>query len=456
MLTPAEVLLREDAGLSRREWLHVGALPVAGLTLPHLLRQRAVAAVRQPRGRARACIVLFLFGGPAHQDVWDLKPDAGDYRGEFRPSATNVTGLQLSEHLPLLAQQAHHLGLVRSVTHPDNTHTVAMHYLLTGVRHARPQTNPQNQPTDFPTFGAVLHYLRRGVGALPAGVSLNAPANQVSANNHIFPGFFAGLLGNPYNPLFVPDDPSKPTFQPFPTAEGADSQQFQGRQALRTALEEQCHRIEAVTAVRNFDRHHQQALQLVSAPAARRAFALDSESDRLRSQYGLHPFGQGCLLARRLVEAGVSLVTVNWARNDAYWDTHANNFKLLKNDLLPPFDRGYAALLADLAQRGMLDETLVVVLAEFGRTPKISANAGREHWAACQTVVFAGGGVRGGQVIGSSDKIAAYPATRPVGPEDVAATIYEALGVPLTTELHDALGRPFQLCGGKAIYELFG
>lgn len=458
MIALGEANVRLCDSLTRRAWLQLGALPTVGLTLPGLLQSRAVAkttpAQRRAR-RARSCIVLFLFGGPPHQDMWDLKPDAGEYRGEFRPIATRVPGITISEHMPLLAQETQRFAQVRSVTHPDNTHTVAMHFMLTGVRHAQPTTNPQNQPTDFPTFGAVVQHLRPGAGSLPSGISLNAPANQTSANNHIFPGFFAGLLGNPCNPLFVPDDPSQLNFQPFPAADGSAARQLQGRDALRAALETQCRQIEATAGVKNFDHFHQKAFQLVSSPAARQAFALDLETDRVRSRYGASPFGQGCLLARRLVEAGVPLVTVNWARNDAFWDTHSDNFKRLKNELLPPFDRGFAALLQDLDQRGLLDETLVVCLAEFGRTPKISASAGREHWAACQTVICAGGGSRGGQVIGASDKIAAYPATRPVSPADLAATIYEALGISLETELRDVLGRPFTLCTGKAIHELW-
>jgi hypothetical protein len=447
-------------GLTRREWLRVGALPAAGLTLPTLLRDRAlaerIAPAKRAGGRARSCIILFLFGGPAHQDIWDLKPDAkSDYRGEFSPIATPVVGITVGEHIPRTAAQANRLALVRSVSHPDNTHTVAMHYMLTGVRHAQPQTNPQNQPTDFPTFGAVVQHLRPGKSSLPNAVSLNAPANQVSANNHIFPGFFAGFLGGACNPMFVADDPSAAGFRPFPAAEGAAARQLDDRRSLLAAIEEQYRRIEAVGAVRAFDVFHEKAFGLVSSAKAREAFDLSRESDRVRDRYGRSAFGQGCLLARRLVEAGVGLVTVNWARNDAFWDTHADNFKKLKTELLPPFDLGFAALIDDLAQRGLLDETLVVCLGEFGRTPKISANAGREHWAACQTVVFAGGGVRGGQVIGSSDRIAAYPATRPVSPSDLAATLYQALGIPLDAELRDALGRPFALCSGQPIQELF-
>jgi hypothetical protein len=420
MLALAKTRVRLCEGTTRREWLRAGALPLTGLTLPGLLRGRALAAAGSgpaSRPRARSCIVLFLFGGPAHQDIWDLKPNApSDYRGEFQPIATTVPGMLIGEHVPRLAEQARRLALVRSVTHPDNTHTVAMHYMLTGVRHARPQTNPLNQPTDFPCFGAALQHLRPSANALPAAVSLNAPANQVSANNHIFPGFFAGFLGSSHDPMFVSDDPCGPTFQPFPAAQGEAAARLMGRQTFRNAVEAQYRRWEGLAATRPFDAFHEKAFRLISSSEARRAFDLSTESDRCRARYGNTAFGQGCLLARRLVEAGVSLVTVNWARNDAYWDTHADNFKKLKTELLPPFDLGFSALIEDLAQRGLLDETLVVCLAEFGRTPKISANAGREHWAACQTAVFAGGGVRGGQVVGASDKNAAYPALRPVGP----------------------------------------
>jgi len=327
---------------------------------------------------------------------------------------------------------------------------VAMHYMLTGVRHAQPATNPRNQPSDFPCFGAVLNYVRRGQGDLPAGISLNAPANQVSANNHIFPGFFAGLLGGVHDPLFIPDDPSRAEFQPFPAAPIAGGD---GRRQLRSSLRPAA--LPPTQAVRTFDHYYQQALGLMTAPAARRAFNLGDEAPAVRDRYGRNAFGQALLLARRLVEADVPLVTVNWARDDAFWDTHARNFEQLKNSLLPPFDLGFSALLEDLHQRGLLDETLVVCLGEFGRTPLINAGAGRDHWAACNSVVLAGGGVRGGLVLGASDRIAAYPTTPPYSPADLAATIYDALGVPLDTELRDAQGRPLTLCAGTPIHALF-
>jgi hypothetical protein len=440
------------APMTRRQWLQVGALGAAGLTLPQLLR--ATEAPTAAFGRARSCILCFLFGAPAHQDIWDLKPDApADIRGEFQPIHTSVTGLLLGEHVPRLAQTAHRLSLLRAVSHPDNTHTVAMHYMLTGRRHAQPATNPRNRPDDFPCFGAVLQYLRPG-RALPSGISLNAPANQVSANNHIFPGFFAGILGTAHDPMFVAQDPAAADFHPFPAADATAAARLSVGSELRARVESQCRALERGGSTRAFDDDYRRALALVTSPRARQAFDLTHETPSLRDRYGRNSFGQGLLLARRLVEAGVKLVTVNWARDDAFWDTHASNFRDLKDKLLPPFDLGFSALLEDLDQRGLLDETLVVCLGEFGRTPRINAQAGRDHWAACNSVVVAGGGIRAGQVHGASDRHAAYPASAPVSPDDLAATIYHALGVAPHAEIHDRQGRPWPLTFGRVLHEL--
>jgi hypothetical protein len=450
--------VRVCEGLTRRQWLRVGGLGVAGLTLADLLRGRSEAGRARQEGfrRARSCILCFLFGAPAHQDVWDLKPDApADVRGEFKPIASSVPGLSLGEHVPRVARTAHRLALVRSVAHPDNTHTVAMHYMLTGRRHAEPNTNPRNQPTDFPCFGAVMRYLRPAKGGLPAGVSLNAPANQVSAGNHIFPGFFAGILGSSYDPLFISQDPSSPTFRPLPSAGRADAARLRGRRRLLEVVDSRRRVLDTAGASGTFDRHYERAFSLVTAPGAREAFDLTRESDRVRDRYGRNSFGQGLLLARRLVQAGVGLVTVNWARDDAFWDTHANNFRDLKTKLLPPFDLGFSALLEDLDDRGRLSETLVVCLGEFGRTPKINPQAGRDHWAACNSVVLAGGGVRAGQVHGASDRIAAHPVTTPVSPDDLATTIYHLLGIDPGAEIRDRQGRPWRLAGGRVLKELF-
>ncbi|HEV3021734.1 MAG TPA: DUF1501 domain-containing protein [Pirellulales bacterium] len=458
-ICPSNVRLCE--GTTRREWLRVGGLAPLGLLLPELFaRTSADMLAGRPQsssfGRAKNCIVCFLFGAPAHQDLWDLKPDApADVRGEFLPIATSVPGTFLGEHIPRTAQTAHKFALVRSVQHADNTHTVAMHYMLTGRRHAQPATNPQNQPTDFPTFGAVVERLRPSRGLLPSAISVNAPANQVSANNHIFPGFFAGFLGGKYDPLFISKDPSAADFQPLDRpSDSAD--RIAGRRDLLAEVDRQRRALENVAAVRGFKDDYQRAFSLVASPEARSAFDLSREPDAVRERYGRTAFGQGALLARRLVEAGVRLVTVNWARDDAFWDTHKDNFKLLKRDLLPPFDRAFSALLDDLDQRGLLDETLVVCLGEFGRTPKINAAAGRDHWAACNSVVLAGAGIRGGRVHGASDRMAAYPATLPVTPDDLAATVYHALGIDPATEVFDSLDRPYRLALGRPLVELFG
>jgi len=460
-IRPGNVRLCE--GITRREWLRVGGLTPLGLMLPDLLAARSAATASEPRGRsfgrsfgsAKNCILCFLFGAPAHQDLWDLKPEApADVRGEFQPIATSVPGTFLGEHIPRTAQTAHRFALLRSVEHPDNTHTVALHYMLTGHRHTQPATNPQNQPTDFPTFGAVIQRLRPSRGALPSAISLNAPANQVSANNHIFPGFFGGFLGNKYDPLFISQDPSAADFQPFPQLSDSGAR-LTGRRGLLAEVDRQRRELEGVAAVRGFKDDYQRAFGLVASPEARGAFDLSREAGPVRERYGRSAFGQGALLARRLVEAGVRLVTVNWARDDAFWDTHKDNFKLLKHSLLPPFDLAFSALLEDLEARGLLDETLVVCLGEFGRTPRINAAAGRDHWAACNSVVLAGAGIRGGRVYGSSDRLAAYPATLPVTPDDLAATIYHALGIDPTTDLFDRLERPYRLALGKPLVELF-
>jgi len=468
MIRIGESQLPTCQGMTRRAWLRAGALGPLGLSLSDLLLAQAAGA--SPRsddrtlrvrpagsfGRAKSCIIAFLFGAPAHQDLWDLKPDApSEVRGEFRPIPTSVSGVRIGEHLPRMAALAHHYSLIRSVTHPDNTHTVAMHYMLTGVRHRNPGSNPRNEPTDFPCFGAVAQHQLPGSGPLPAAVSLNSPANQVSANNHVFPGFFGGWLGSRADPLFISQNAHAPGFRPFELPDFLTPQRLLQRQRLLTEVDRQREGVATFAATRTLQAHQQAALSLVTAPEARRAFDLTQETPATREHYGNSAFGQGLLLSRRLVEAGVRLVTVNWARDDAFWDTHSNNFKALKNDLLPPFDRGLSALLADLEARGMLDETLVVCLGEFGRTPEINKNAGRDHWAACNSVLLAGGGIKRGFVHGKSDRTAAYPDESPVTPEELAATIYHALGIDPRTELIAPQGRPIALCTGEPVLPLF-
>ena len=443
----------------------MGGLSSLGLGLDGLLAGRAAAGLPprpggagragQPAtfGRAKSCILLFMFGAPAHQDSWDMKPEAPSaVRGEFAPIPSVVPGLSVCEHLPQLARMTDSLAQVRSVTHPDNTHTVAMHYMLTGVRHRRPKTNPQNAADDFPCYGAVVNHseqTRAGGSALPPSISLNAPANQVSANNHIFPGFFAGFLGHGTDPLFVSQHPNDKSFAPFPPVDRP--QRLLDRQRLLARLDGEVRLAERSARVGELSDYYRQALGLLTAPAARQAFDLDSEPAARRARYGMTPFGQGCLLARRLVESGVRLVTVNWERDDAYWDTHADNFNKHRKLLLPNLDQGFSALLGDLQERGLYEETLIVWLAEFGRTPKINAKAGRDHWAACNTVLLGGAGIPGGQVYGASDRQAAYPARDPVAPEDLAATIFHLLGIDANQTLPAPDGRPVPLSTGDPL-----
>ena len=435
-----------------------------GLMLPELLRAdrteaAADGAAQRSFGKAKSCIVCFMFGAPAHQDIWDLKPDApSEVRGPFQPISSSVPGTMLSEHIPRIAGSAHRFALVRSVTHPDSTHTVAMHYMLSGVRHRRPNTNPTNLPDDFPCYGAAVNYVHRRTTALPAGISLNSPGNEIPSG-HIFPGFFAGFIGQQYDPMFVTDNPAQAEFDPFPQSRSVSPIRSDQRQSLLGRLDQLRRRLDTVDAIRGAAEYQDAALGLINSPHAASAFQLRHEKPSLRQSYGMSPFGQGCLVARRLVEAGVRLVTVNWARDYQavvadHWDTHRQNFVLHKDRLLPAFDVGYTALLDDLQQRGMLDETLVVVLGEFGRTPKINKDAGRDHWPGCFAVTFAGAGIQCGVVHGASDSIAAYPSRDPVGPEDVAATIYHCLGIPADTELVDLAGRPFPLATGQPIWDV--
>jgi hypothetical protein len=437
-------------GVCRREVLRVGGLGGLGLTLCDLLAGRAAAAGTRVPGfrRARACIVGFLWGGPPHQDLWDLKPDApAEVRGEFKPIATNVPGISISELLPRTARVAHH------------THTVAMHYMLSGHRHVRPNSNPMNAPDDFPCFGSVVQKLRPSRSPLPSGISLNAPAIEYPSG-HVFPGFFAGFLGNRFDPMFVTDDPAGDAFRPLPRLEPGARAALLSRDALLGSLDDLRRRLDAEGRVREAGHFQQKAISLLTSPAAARAFDLEQEPAALRDRFGRTSFGQGLLLARRLVEAGVELVTVNWSRdyhasNKDLWDTHYGHFGKVKRGLAPALDAALSTLLTDLDQRGMLDETLVVMMGEFGRTPKVNGNGGRDHWAGCNTVLLAGGGIKGGVVYGASDRIAAWPSEKPVGPEDIAATLYHALGMPPDTHLHDRAGRPLALCTGRPLTELF-
>jgi hypothetical protein len=445
------------------------------VALPDLLRAHALAEFSP---RAKAMILFVLEGGPAHQDLWDMKPDAPEQiRGEFRPIATTVPGLSFCEHLPLLAQQAHHLTLVRSVHHTIGDHNAGAYFALTGKEpfaNGRLITAPA--PENFPPFGAVLSKLHPTGRPLPGFV--HTP-DWMSNNGAFLPGQDAGFLGTSFDP-FLAGDPSLPGYRvpglDLPRELPLD--RVGRRRALLDAVD---HTLREGEAVEGLDEHYRKAFSLVASPEARRAFDLAREPEALRERYGLDPtnkrdkearqfgglphLGQCLLLARRLIEAGVRVVTVcTGARYDQSWDTHRQHFPLLKRSILPMFDRGFSALLEDMHCRGLLDETLVVAMGEFGRTPKVgqitsSAGAdkgGRDHWPHCYTALFAGAGLPAGAIFGASDKDAAYPARDPVSPQDIAATIYQMMGLHPHAEIRDPLGRPAVLSNGIPIKSLVG
>jgi hypothetical protein len=450
----------------RRDVLGAGLLALTGLGLPGLYRGRAAAADGSGSaagfGRARACILIFQWGGPSQLDTWDPKPDApAEIRGEFATIATSVPGIRISEHFPRLAARVDRLAIVRSMSHDDFAHLSTAHRLVTGHLAPVPYSDAVGpSPGDWPHLGALIarcHPARAGWSSpVPRAVTLPWTVAHPAAPGGKAPGQHGGWLGKRFDPFRVEGDPGADGFRVEGLAppEGIDA----GRMRLRRELLERLGGGRspgdlAGAGVRAWDAYQARALDALESAEARGAFQIEREDPRLRDRYGRHIHGQGLLLARRLVEAGVALVTVNWhddRRN--FWDTHAANFTRLKNDLMPPADQGFAALLDDLGARGLLDQTLVVWAGEFGRHPRITAaNAGREHWPRCYSAVLAGGGVRAGLVHGASDRWAAYPARDPVSPDDLGATILHALGIDPATEVHDPLGRALRINAGRPI-----
>jgi hypothetical protein len=425
-----------------------------GLNLPRLLAARHAPAHRPPGfGRARRCLLLFLTGGPPQLDTFDPKPDAPvEIRGELKPIATRAPGLRFSELCPRLAGVADRLCVVRSVTHHDNLHTTAGYTMLTGVTH--PQANAKDitsvRPTanDHPHFGSLLAFARPAVAGLPPFAALPEVIKDAGVNEFLGQG--PGLLGQQYGPFRIEADADRRRFPPpsIVLPRDVSAGRFEQRKSLLK-------RLDAGGAPVARDDFYQQAFDLIRAPAVQRALRIEREPSRTREAYGPHLFGQGCLLARRLLEAGIPLVTVYWhyegPDDSPVWDTHWNNFKHLRERLLPPADRAVACLIDDLASRGLLDETLVICMGEFGRSPRINRMAGRDHWAPIQSVLLAGAGLPGGCTYGASDKRGAFPADRPVSPADLVATVLHLLGVPAELEVRDRTGRPLRACEGKPI-----
>lgn len=421
--------------------LRLGGLSALGLGLPEFFR-RQTAAVERTVPRAKSCILLWLDGGPSHLETFDLKPDApAEVRGPFQPIETKVPGIQISELLPLTAQICDKLAIVRSVTSPLGEHGLANRYLLTGYK--------PSPALEYPSFGSVTARLQTKQSVLPPYVAI--PEVRYAG---------AGFLGAEHEPFVTGGDPSKADFRVrdldfFP---GIDASRLRRR---REYLAEFDGVQAAVEAGQNpVDSEFERAYRLVTSPDAKRAFDLTAETANMRSRYGPRTFGQSCLLARRLVERNVPFVTVQYTG----WDTHEGLVLRLRDGysgakvgvgLVPTFDLAFSALVGDLAERGLLDETLVIAMGEFGRTPKLNSRGGRDHWPRVFSVVLAGGGIRGGQVIGSSDRVGESPHEKPVTPADLAHTIYTLLGVDPQQELHTRDGRPVQLNqGGSMIREL--
>lgn len=456
--------LRTCQGTSRRALLQAGGLGLLGLTLADLLRGQSLAAQGAKRrhptfGKARSCLVVFLSGGASHHDTFDMKPAApADIRGEFRPIATNVPGIQVCEHLPLVARQADKYLAVRSVSHRDNNHPSAVYWMITGHEYPRASNLSENlSREDHPHIGSSLA-ASEGTSdrAVPAFVTL---PDYIAVNGPIRAGQHAGLLGSGFDPLVPRGNPNDPGYQliDLGLVPSVDAGRLQARRSLRGAVNDQLRHLEQSATVRALDGYYEKAFGVLDSRITERAFDIHAEPAAIRERYGRNLFGQSVLLGRRLIEAGVRLVHVNWIRiREQGWDTHNDNFNSLKQKLLPPTDQALSALLEDMTARGLLAETLVVVMGEFGRSPKITAaNAGREHWAPVNTILLAGAGLPTGRYFGASDKDGAYPIENRVTPGQLAATIFHALGIDPATQVSTVLGRPWQICDERPVLDLW-
>lgn len=447
--------------VSRREMLRVGGIGLGGLTLPHLLRQRAETAENQPRARAKSVIVLFNTGGVPQHETWDPKPEAPpEVRGAFGAIATRTPGLLVGELMPKTAALTDKIAVIRTMVTGDNSHSTSGYQMLTGVPHiplSRENSLP-GKPNDVPSLNALVQALRPPRGGLPASVML--PRRLANFDGlYPWPGADAGVIGRKFDPWLMECDPSEPKFAVPGGALPDDLPAL--RVTSRLSLLEQVDRhlgsVADEAAIANYDNYKQQSLDLIAGGKARAAFDMNRESDKVRDRYGRTKQGQCVLLARRLVEAGVSLVQVNWASpdkklpNNGSWDTHEKHNESLKGWLMPMMDQTYSALIEDLAERGLLDDTLVCAVAEFGHTPKFNARAGRDHWGRVFSIALAGGGIRGGVLHGTSDKQAADPLDDAVRPCDYLATVFHLLGFQTDTLVHDVEGRPIPISRGDVI-----
>lgn len=458
-------------GFPRRSFLRTG-IGAAGLSLPAFLQTRAHGAdsARQPStsGTAKRCIVLYAWGGMSHHETWDVKPDAPkEVRGEFNPIDSATPGIRLGEHIPYLAQQTDKLAIVRSVHHTSAAHGMGMYWNMTGHPHEQPEVGGNHAPKrdDWPSLGSMISVFRDGGPGVPGAMRLPYPLVD---NGTLQAGEYGGWLGVKYDPIVV-RTPSGTAFggvsrdlgtPVLNLADGVDRGRLNARRSLLARVDDSVAvgaKARTGKAVSSFDHFRELALDMLLSPHVEAAFDLKRESPSTLDSYGEHICGRSILLARRLTEAGVPLVTVCCAAGDLngssgdHWDTHGDNFNRLRKTMLPAYDKPAAFLLEDLARLGQLDETLVVFLTEFGRTPRVNGSAGRDHYPHAYSVAFAGGGIKGGQVYGSSDAHGAFPHDFACGPNDLHATIFQAMGIPLDSHLHDQFDRPMPITDGQPL-----
>ena len=454
--------------ISRREVMRIGGLGAGGLSLSQLLSSRpsranesgANAILKSTGGKAKSCIVLFMLGGPPQQSTWDPKPDAPpEVRGQIGSIETAIPGVRFSELMPKLARRADKLAVLRAMSTNDNAHSSSGYYMMTGRPHIpmNAEGGKPGPPNDWPNWGAVLQRLLPPAKNLPNAVRL--PQHIFNTDGAIWPGQDAGMLGVGMDPWMFRCVPASPDYciSDFQLPGDVTLDRLAVRRDLVRIFDRQQEAAAALSLVSNFGDQQQRAYGVLSSAASRGAFDLSAETDQTRQRYGMTQFGQSCLLARRLIEAQVRLVQVNWYRGPdeppdrPCWDSHSDEANRLKNVLVPPTDDAFSALLDDLSDRGILDETLVMCVSEFGRSPKLNGGGGRDHWGSVFSVALAGGGIRGGTVHGSSDEMGAYPKSGRVGPEDLNATLWHCLGFAPETEFPDRFGRPHAISRGQAI-----
>jgi hypothetical protein len=449
--------LPASIGIRRRELMQVGYSALLGLSLPSILSQRAAAAPSRGAARtarAKSIVIAFQTGAGSHHDTFDMKPDASaEVRGPFKPIDTPVAGIQVCEHLPKLAERAKKYALIRTFSHRDNNHLMSTHHALTG--HVQPGGffDKIASRDDRPCYAAALDYLKPRSDAIPSGVHL---PTFLMSSPLTWPGQHGGILSPKHDPWQLTSDPNSADFRVdnLTLAPGIDIERFNERQGLLEQINAQQTALSQSAEHRQLSNQQQLAFSMLTSQRLTQAFELNRETDATRDRYGRNTNGQSLLLARRLVEIDVPVVQVNLGRVQT-WDNHSNIFPTLKDRLLPPVDQGLSALLDDLEASGKLDETLVILIGEFGRTPKINNAAGRDHWGYCYSGLFAGAGVQGGQVIGKSDPVGGYPLTAAYSPDDLGATVYDALGIDPESMIYDRLGRPSPLNHGTPIAALF-